>query len=589
MDSKNTRDDKHDKHDKHDQDDMEFFLKANIPTPQIISILKSQNKSTSAIETFVTNYEASRKKIHKMIKKFIEKIKEKYGNELLDVPNLYKKGVKYTSSHNFTDAEKQAFQSKVLKGDFNEVYMPFEDQKLTEMYKFLGYSNASAPVMNIKAPDQATLNEIVRLYESTRLLHHNVKIQQYTYENCSPQATSGVYDSERHDFTKHIHPLLFALFVPKIETLEKRMLLTNFGRIVVNRAAPYVKKNSNFTDYQTMDEWKADQELISDVAKDPNSLQYFSNDTPISNLHKRFKIQIDLWKNVFNLRQGKYYSSNESDANDNITSFMNTINSYEWAFFDSPDMFQIQDEGSLLRKLLSVFSLRPIQTQLDSYNAQASYDNASGKIIYNNFANVTDTIYVQTPIINFRLNIKKDLTSASSGSLLLEDAFGQPDYYIIKRHIVAKKKTIIDVKDILIFNVNRKKSNQSIMSMDRNITMNYVDVAPIGLSSFTSVDTTEIDVTLTIDINRGGGTTPKNFNLKSLVYLDTYKIPDKDDEVSSFGCCAGVLDGPDIITYSPNTHFKSGGSEDVTAQVAFNVKQDEINKFGTIYVYVKDE
>ena len=542
------------------EEDMEHFLKINAPTNQIVAVLKGQKKDQAYIDNYISKYEASKKRIRSMVKRFIEKIREKYGD--LEVPDLFNKGLRFAAKHNFTDAEKEAFQSFVLKGDFDTPYHPFEEITYTEMYKFLGYSApaySQSPMLDIKSADQSTLNEIIRLFDTTRVLHTNVKNQMYLYRDCAPEAISGIFDSQRHNVSMFIHPVIFAAFIPKIKALERRMIMTNLGRVVAHRSAPYVKRNLNSSDAQTGEELVADKELTLDIARDPNSLQYFSEDTPLSNLHKRFKIQIELWKNIMSLRQGRYYSSGDSDVDDNVTGFMKILNSYDWTFFDSPDLYQVQDEGTVLRKLLSVFSLRPTLTRLTSFTP------ANMDIYNNNVHSLSNLIYVQTPIVNFKLPPRENTFNTLpfnqqqvNTNLRLEQALEQLDYYVISRSIVPKKKNILNSKDLLLFYINRKYPVPNYVPYNAN-EFTYIDVVPIGLSTMTQINNINVTVPTVLSNIFSSASTNAVYDLRSFVAVEPITMPQSYETqtrpvLTSAGCSAFVYpEGQQIVGQPSNS------------------------------------
>src|SRR4029079_8840924 len=75
--------------------------------------------------------------------------------------------------------------------------------------------------------------------------------------------------------------------------------------------------------------------------------------SPIADLKNRYKVQINLWETVLKLRNGSYYEA------DPISEFLTTLNACRNNLYDNADLAYNQDEGAILRRLLSVFSLRP--------------------------------------------------------------------------------------------------------------------------------------------------------------------------------------------------------------------------------------
>jgi hypothetical protein len=518
-----------DKQSKSGDADFEAYLKSGLPSMQVESLLRSQNKDEKEIRAFMDKFEVSKKKINKLIKKFVEKIEQRYGH--LDTPELMKKGLKFASKHNFTHAEKEAFIRFVLKGDTDAQYMPFQELGYTEMAKFLGFAAQPGQSISVKPTDHNALNEIARLYDASKPIHSAIRNNVVMYTECSPDAVSGLYDHQRHNINMFIHPLIVALFLSKIDVLEKRMLHSNIGRLVVHRTQAYfqtqqagTKKFMNWN-INTSDllptELKADFELAFDIARDPNSLNYFSDESPMSNLLKRYNVQIELWKNVLSLRQGKFYSKSDNfNEDDGITGLVKVLSQYDWTYFDSPDLYQVHDEGTLLRKLLAVFSFRPTFTQIASLVHNTS-------VGYSNMGVMSKATFINTPICNVKIPSQMYGTVTTTNSVSLADALSQSDWFIENKMLVPKSKTVIHSRDIIFFYVNRR--HQSVNFANVDMRFNYLSL-PGTLSGITSINTTRLEFTETIQVGQD------NFCLRSVVALN----PLLDGQLST-GCSSVII------------------------------------------------
>ena len=58
-----------------------------------------------------------------------------------------------------------------------------EDLKYSAMSRFLGADVSTTPLLKVSPKDQAKLNELVVLYNSTKHLFNDLKNQSYYYEN----------------------------------------------------------------------------------------------------------------------------------------------------------------------------------------------------------------------------------------------------------------------------------------------------------------------------------------------------------------------------------------------------------------------
>jgi hypothetical protein len=280
-------------------------------------------------------------------------------------------------------------------------------------------------------------------------------------------------------------------------------------------------------------ELEADLQLAYDIARDPNSLNNFSNETPMSNLLKRYTIQIEVWKNVLSLRQGKFYSRSDSfAADDGIMGLQKVLSSYEWTYFDSPELHQVHDEGSMLRKLLAAYSFRPTFTQLSAFVHRTGLG-------YSNIGAVSRSTFINTPICNIKLPI-----SAYGGkptyAIKLTSALEQSDWFIENKMLVPKNKSVIHSRDVIFFYVNRRY--QSPLA---NIDMGFRYLSlPGTLSGMTKINTTDLsfESTLTIGSDR--------FTLNSVVLLN----PLLEDQLST-GCSSVVISPADYSIGRTNTTY----------------------------------
>jgi len=260
------------------------------------------------------------------------------------------------------------------------------------------------------------------------------------------------------------------------------------------------------------DELEADLHLSYDMSRDPNSLNYFSDERPMANILKRFNVQIELWKNVLNLRQGKFYSrtDNYNNPDDSIMGLHKVLAAYENTLYDSPDLYQIQDEGTILRKLLAVFSLRPTFTQISSISG------------FSNVGAVSRATFIRTPICNVKLpnpDIQKyAIPSATPAekTVKLSASLSNSDWFIENKMFVPKFKQVISSDKIIFFYVNRRYQ-APITDMTDNMNFGFSYLAlPSAMTGMTKINPTEVVMEREISIN--GSTSP--FVLSSVVVLN---------------------------------------------------------------------
>lgn len=445
-----------------EETNFDFYLKHDIPVEQVRSMLRHKKMDDDKIEDSVNKLTEARERVRKYARKFIEKIDQHYG--LHDVPSIIKKAVKYAEKHELTSAEKDAVVSMALKGDAGSNFTLLNQLKYSEMSKFMGIQTTGGEVLNLQAKDHKPLNEIVSLFEASRIVHTDIKNQLALYRDCAIEAVTADYDRNRANLSIHIHPVVVALFLPKIEQLERRMLYTNMGRIVIQRSTPYTNRHIPVWDNAIHGEMEAEWHLTIDIVNDPNSLAYFSDDTPITNMHKRFRIQVELWKNVLNLRQGRLYSLAGYDADDGITGLLRVLSTYDWSYFDAPDMYHIQDEGTVLRKLLAVFSLRPTFAQMTTLSPRAVLG-------YSNFNALQRTTFLNIPVINVRL---PTVMQQQQPVVSLDKALSQTDFFIEHKTIVPKFRSVMYTQNLLFFYVNRRYQAINVARLDFRVAYTSV-------------------------------------------------------------------------------------------------------------------
>lgn len=574
-----------------DFDEVETYLQTGLPSIQVANLMKLSGKDDAEISVHIEKYEESRRKIKKYIKKFIDKIERRYGE--LDVPELIKKGIKFANKHGFSKAEEKEFIDQVMRGD--DVYNPMPEMQYSDMSKFLGFSSVPS-FMNIKATDHSILEEISQLFDGSKSIHASVKNNLSIYKSCAPEAITGRYDRDKHNISVFIHPIIVALFLPKLKAIEKRMLISNIGRMVVQRSIHLLKKYQAYSSSMLPTEFEADLDLMTDIAKDPNSMNYFSDDSPLSNLLKRFKIQIELYKNVLSLRAGNYYSKSENDniGDDYVTGLGRILQSYEWTYFDSPEYYHVQDEGTFLRKLLSVFSLRPTFTQLSSLMTSSTMG-------YSNFG-ASRLTFVNTPIVNVKLPRLSLAGNQAVPFVRLNSALSQTENFIENKMIIPKHKVVIHSRDLLFFYVNRRYHSINFTSTE--MSLKYMSV-PGTIQNITNVNQTELHFDERFNIGSGQRQT---FFLRSVIVLN--HIP--KNEFATLGSSAIVIKKPSqtiqantvptYLYYNPitaNIMIEGKNKQYTTNKPIMTIPEyrtptgpgfyDLARKMGTIFVYSSRE
>lgn len=381
---------------------------------------------------------ASRDRLQKLkakAKKFKQLIYDKYAPQNLTFQELLKKAKKYQKKFKLSDSEFQMFVNLSLTDKTYADSFP-----TTPMAKTLGISTRAAftthTKLNVKNEEISVVNDIIKLYGQTKPLHAHIVRQCLTYRDCAPEALHGVeaFRQHRHNIYSYVHPVLAALFLPKIDYIDEHMLMANIGYIVKSKM-----ENKPIST-------KPDYELYWDLITDPNETVCHTT-TPIKDLYNRYILQTKVWDAVLNLRQGRYY-------NDKLVDFLSAIENCRNNIYDAPDLTYIRDEGTILRRLLAAFAIRPTIVSTSRMFGMLNVGAAGGYgVNIDPLAAAGITNVTTVPMITYRLpvNINDQPTNFN-----LNDSLSQPQWYVENNMIIPKSQNIIHSRDVLIFYVNRR-------------------------------------------------------------------------------------------------------------------------------------
>jgi len=236
--------------------------------------------------------------------------------------------------------------------------------------------------------------------------------------------------------------------------------------------------------------------------------------------------------------------------------------------FDSPDLYHVQDEGTILRKLLAIFSMRPTYTQLTSYMGM----QATG---YADILRMSKTKFVNIPIINLKL--PAELPGNPSRTINLERSLSQPDYFIEHKTIVPKIKNIIYSDHVAFFYANRKYPSANFASF--NINFRCLNI-PTSLFNPSTINKTHIIFPEILNIGKD------LFALRSVILLQRSPMAGPDIAI---GCCAAIRTEGDpsipgfptriYLYYNPAMASYIFTNPDDTSQFTFNKPITEINEY----------
>lgn len=505
--------------------------------------------------------------IRSKAKKFKDLLVVKYST--LTLPQLIEKGKKFKKKYGFSDEEYETF-IKYVTTDKTYDKMAEYNVPRGEMAKVLGYSELSAVFGNklsVKPNELDVLQQIMKIYSSSLQLHHSVIMQSFQNKNNINdvfETMNRTYDPSKVEQFSFVNPVIAALFLPHIDVIENRMIYANIGQIVKNK---YEGK---------MIDTQPDFYLYSDLASDPNDILSITKGlTPLTDLRNRANVQVKLWENILNLRVGNIYHKCGNELIAELDKCGGNV-------FDAPDFTFVRDEGTILRKLMGVFSLRPTYVQITpEYGEQQLLGQISTIGGYTKVTNI--------PMINVRLS----LYSKTEDLQLSKFTESTTQKYVENKMMVQKKQSILWNKGILIFYVNRRNSEVSFQIKQlgiQHLGSVMFDQLPVTMFGMDQINRRQIIVE---EQQTFSGSQP-TLKLTSCVVFNMMKKSDEDDS-SNFVIGTGAIIY-DIQTQIPTHYYIPHNIENGKFVPHYNIDPgmvDDIRTLictqGTIYIYSANE
>jgi hypothetical protein len=434
--------------------------------------------------------------INKKAKKFAKLIREKYSDNQYPFHILLEKAHLFKTKHSLTDDEFAEFQ-RLYESDLAGTNKDNIQGVANNMSRFLGAVTVDNVGFPTKLSDSESryVQEILKLHGSSKPLHAQVLLQSMQYSDCDFEALTGEYKRELGNRPgDSVHPVIAAMFFPKIAHLESHFLQSNFAGLVNAR---YNNETINT---------RPDYELFHALITDPNDI-VCDNRSPLADLLARAQLQQQLWNCVLNLRNGQYY-------HESFRNFVNSIDTCRLNKFDNPDLIYGRYDGTIIKRLLSAFSFRP--TVIASAPVYANMYIAT-----NPYQQKNKPVVTAVPMINLRLQSNLD---PNANTVSLSDALQQQQGIIENGMVVLKNTSIIYSRGVLFFFVDRRANTFRLANSD----IYNVERLPIAVSGFERLDTQVIDFSETIKI-RGD-----EYNLRSVVLSEVNRLePEKNMIVGS--------------------------------------------------------
>ena len=450
-------------------------------------------------QAFVEKYTS----ITKRAKKFAQLIKDKYGNSEYPFHIILEKAEKYKNKHSLSELEFNEFQriyeNELVGLKSTEIFIPS-----TNLQQVLGSVTVDYQGFTNKLTDTdyKILQEILKLNASTKHLHSTVFIQSLQYEDLATEALTGKYNSQFNYGSDHVHPVVAALFLPKIDVLETHFIRSNISNIVKTR---YNKEN--FTNIP-------DALLYDAFTKDPNDVVCDAKSTLVD-LYNRAQLQSNLWSEIIGLRSGKYYNSSSRN-------FISAVDSCKMNRHDSPELIYGRHDGTIFKRILSAFSFRP--TMLHTITAAPQFTT-------NPYQQHIRPVSFHVPMINLKIPIDNN----NNNPILLSDAFEQVQHLFVNGYVVPKQTSLVLSNGVLFFYVDRRANIVYNSQSMPSFTFNKI---PSAISGFDRLNRRPVNFEEEIRIRSN------KYKLRSVVVSEVNILSGQNDVV--IGSSAMFTEYPDI-------------------------------------------
>lgn len=436
------------------------------------------------------------REIRKKGKKFAKMVKEKYSNTI-PLHMLLKKAHKFKKKYNLSDAEFAEFRrvyDQALDGDTRPKEYTYTTP-FTNMSRVLGQGMIDAEDgLKFDEKDYDSIQQILRLYSECKAQHSQIILQSMEYTDMATQAMTGDFDKRRNNPHCHVHPVIAAMFLPKIEIFENTIILANIAYIVKQKYNKKPIMTSN------------DYELFYNMIRDPTDV-VCSGESPVKDLLKRTTLQCKLWESISTLRNGRYYDCA-------VTALGAAVDSCRRTYEENPDLIYDSDEGSYLTKIFGAFSLRPTvmsQTPIIQSNVLGvsigtpGYGGPSVPKVH-----TVPFITVRIPPQANALYTNQSITQIDLQTIVSSS----PNFVMEDGALVQKSNEVIYTNGVLVYYVPRRSN---LLNLGKLINPMEFNRLPRVVHGFDRINKTQITVPMEIVIS-----SHQSLVLKSSVLLDLH-------------------------------------------------------------------
>ena len=190
--------------------------------------------------------------------------------------------------------------------------------------------------------------------------------------------------------------------------------------------------------------------------------------------------------------------------------------------FDAADLAYVKDEGTIMRKLLAAFSIRPtIVLTMPVYGITP---------LTSHISSVSSSHITTLPMITMRIPMT---LGHEPEQIHLNNALSQEQLYIHHRQLTVKQQQILYSREILVFYVHRRYQTINTQRLTNPYSMTTL---PFTMNQFEKLQQVEVGINVD-DLLIGGSNGGQTFCLKSVVMVETKNVVNQNPDVQ----------GPEII------------------------------------------
>jgi hypothetical protein len=319
----------------------------------------------------------------------------------------------------------------------------------TNMAKVFGDDPYTNNKIHVTDGDHRIVKDILTLYDLNRALWQQVTLQSITYDSLDmiqrTFETDYKNDPKTTNFSSFVHPVIAAMFLPKIARFDEYFLFTNLAYIL--RCKYLGEPISTFHSYL----------MLYNLVTDPTDV-VCNADSPLKDILNRVMLQVTLWKNVLRLRQGGVYDTYNSFA---AADLMAHIDNCKLSTYDAPDLMMIGDENVIIRRLLSALAFRcatvfSTPTTIPLFNNPGQNPNmqVSALNIPLNFTQVTKVpmIYIRLPLAN----MPSLPTTGPVSPLTIQSALSTVQPIMYNGRLESRSMAVVGTDGLLIVSIPRR-------------------------------------------------------------------------------------------------------------------------------------